>query len=494
MWIGLALAVAPAVTRAQSDVPVTNDAIDDGPVSAIVALASAHDEIVHQLADDGEEEGIPTVISETAPSGRYWIGLDCAPADETLRAQLALEGGLVVRAVADNSPAEAAGLQAHDVIISAKTDDGDETITNVPQLSAFLQRAEAKPVALRVVRGGKKIVATVTPAERPGAVQAGHREAGTPPGRGLMRGGPRGFRIGGPPAGAGPGKLPEKMQVTVTKRGEQVQITVAMDGNSWTVKNDELDKLPAEARSAAARLLGLQVMSRLIPHPSGGFGPFGGAFGRGRPGGPGQGPARADAENHQRARRDSAARRNVERDDDERDSDRRPRARGRHRHRADDNDCPHCRALRRHAHRHHRAFAGLHRGEEGWRPSLPPGRPFGMPPRHPFPSRSGMGFHRFGHAWPRECPFCGAGRGPAGGKPDLHRGEPAPKADLGARLERLVEHLERLHGRRPEEHHPGEPEAVEHLRQRLREVQEQQERLAESLRHIAKALEEMGRR
>lgn len=527
MWMGLAIAVAPAIVWGQSP-------SDDGPVSAIIAVAELQGAesrtetgfvIRRADDDDGTNEEIQVIIGEGAPATRFFIGLDCAPAEDALRAQLGLEAGLVVRSVADDSPAKAAGLQMHDVIIAAKLDDKDHQIASVPQLSELIQRAGTKPVTLTVVRGGKKITASVTPAERPGVAQAAHEARGRPrpmprggAGPGVGFGGPAPWRLQmgrqGPPSdGAPPVKLPEKMQVAFTKAGDDVQVTVSMDGSTWTAKVNELDKLPAEPRSALARFLGFHVMPKVFQSSAGAFGPFGRPFGMGpvpgmmhQPRGPGQGPPPGDAgDHHRRGRGGETGRRGGH--DEERD--RHPRrahsSRGRFRHHARHGGCPHCRAMRQAA-AHQRGF-GLHGGwGHGWMAHQHPGLRFWMAHRAAMApwGRMGFGWGMFGGQGRFGSPPFGmtARGGPAAGPHHPHsdphhhpHGEQRPAGgDLGARLEKLVQHLERIHGRPADERRPAHPEAIEHLRAKLREMQEQQERLADSLRHISKALEELQRK
>lgn len=97
------------------------------------------------------------------PAGRHMIGLDCHPADETLRAQLGLgEAGLVVRMVLENSPAAAGGLQAHDVL----TKVGDRDLTSVEVLMEAVRESEGKPMTLTYWREGREHTAEITPVER----------------------------------------------------------------------------------------------------------------------------------------------------------------------------------------------------------------------------------------------------------------------------------------------------------------------------------------
>jgi membrane-associated protease RseP (regulator of RpoE activity) len=90
-----------------------------------------------------------------------WLGVETAPADEALRSQLALpEGqGLVVRSVEAPSPAEKAGLEPNDVILTV---DGQPVATPDDLRKQIADKAE-KAVSVVLLRGGKRITIEVTP-------------------------------------------------------------------------------------------------------------------------------------------------------------------------------------------------------------------------------------------------------------------------------------------------------------------------------------------
>lgn len=121
---------------------------------------------MYRVGPEGEGEGNvhwSFVDPEHAPEGKYMIGLDCNPADETLRSQLGLgEIGLVVRVVMEASPAAAAGLQPHDIL----TKVGDRELTSIDVLMEAVRDSEGKPLTLTYLRQGKEQTAEVTPVER----------------------------------------------------------------------------------------------------------------------------------------------------------------------------------------------------------------------------------------------------------------------------------------------------------------------------------------
>ena len=61
-----------------------------------------------------EPEAMPLVDQPAAA----WLGVFGESADETLSAQLGVDGGVVLRHVAEGSPAAEAGLKVHDLVTS----------------------------------------------------------------------------------------------------------------------------------------------------------------------------------------------------------------------------------------------------------------------------------------------------------------------------------------------------------------------------------------
>jgi len=105
-------------------------------------------------------------------NNKFMIGLNCEPVSEALSAQLKLESGtgLVVKHVGQGTPAEAAGVQLHDILMFAD----DRSLAKQSDLVEAVQTAgkEKTKLNLTVVRAGKEIGIDVTPTERP-AVAAG---------------------------------------------------------------------------------------------------------------------------------------------------------------------------------------------------------------------------------------------------------------------------------------------------------------------------------
>ena len=98
----------------------------------------------------------------------YRIGVSMSPPDETLRKQLGLAGGFVVTEVNVGSPAEAAGVKAGDVLLSAN----GKALAEEGDLGAEIQRGTGSPVALEVMRAGATLRLSVTPVKETPPPQA----------------------------------------------------------------------------------------------------------------------------------------------------------------------------------------------------------------------------------------------------------------------------------------------------------------------------------
>jgi hypothetical protein len=101
---------------------------------------------------------------EAAELPPYYIGVTVTPAPESLRGHLGLpeNTGVVIGEVFEGTPAAAAGLQPHDVIVKA---DGQPQ-ASLESLMKAVREAGAKPMKLEVMRKGKTEEVTVTPMKR----------------------------------------------------------------------------------------------------------------------------------------------------------------------------------------------------------------------------------------------------------------------------------------------------------------------------------------
>ncbi len=121
---------------------------------------------ISKLGDRGEQHA-NVWVSKMGSAGDYMIGLMCTPAGDTLRSQLKIDAGLVVMEVVDDSPADEAGLQQHDVIVAV---NGEE-LEDVDGLVKAVQGAgeNGEPLSIKLLREGDWQKVSVTPAKRESA-------------------------------------------------------------------------------------------------------------------------------------------------------------------------------------------------------------------------------------------------------------------------------------------------------------------------------------
>jgi len=211
--------------------------------------------------------------AEALRPSEYWIGLACLPADDPLRAQLGIDDGrgLLVQNVLPDGPAEKAGIQVYDVLVSA----GGKPLGNLQDLIDAVDKAKEGKLSLELYRGGKLKKVDVTPVKRPDEMALPQ-----PPPKGQPRwddfrsyfeqfrpgeGGrpPMRFRYFHPGAVLPPGSrplaapLPGGMAVTIAKQGDEpAKITVKKGDQKWEVTEETLGELPEEVRKPVERMLG----------------------------------------------------------------------------------------------------------------------------------------------------------------------------------------------------------------------------------------------
>ena len=209
------------------------------------------------LVADADDEARPEKTD-------YWIGVRCAELPALLRAQLDLpEGqGVLIDEVVADSPAQRAGLKAYDVVFAV---DG-KPVADPQALAGAVARAEDREVKIDYLRAGRKESVTVKPGPRPESIvpqqedQRSIRQWLERLGAGPA---PMKFRLMHPGMVLPPGvsiapALPDDMTVTIEKQGDKpARVTVKQGDKKWEAAEDSLDKLPAEARQYAERMLGL---------------------------------------------------------------------------------------------------------------------------------------------------------------------------------------------------------------------------------------------
>jgi hypothetical protein len=111
--------------------------------------------------------GFDGVIKVDRLDNKFMIGVNCEPVSEALSTQLKLESGtgLVVNHIGPGTPAEASGIQLHDILMFAD----DRQLAKPSDLVEAVQIAgkEKTKMTLTVVRAGKEIGISVMPTERP---------------------------------------------------------------------------------------------------------------------------------------------------------------------------------------------------------------------------------------------------------------------------------------------------------------------------------------
>ena len=100
-------------------------------------------------------------LVERAVQG-YQIGVQVAPVDATLRAQLKLAAaqGVIVTKVLPESPASKAGVENYDVILEA----GEKPVGSLKDLRSQVAASGGKKLTIKLLRAGKSRQVSVTPA------------------------------------------------------------------------------------------------------------------------------------------------------------------------------------------------------------------------------------------------------------------------------------------------------------------------------------------
>ncbi len=96
---------------------------------------------------------------------KYWVGMQTGPLSKDVRPFLDIpeDQGVVVRSIVDDSPAEAAGLEVNDILLSL----GGQTISKVADVYRIIGEIEDETAEVEVIRKGKKIKLEITAVTRP---------------------------------------------------------------------------------------------------------------------------------------------------------------------------------------------------------------------------------------------------------------------------------------------------------------------------------------
>lgn len=237
--------------------------------------------------DPGQPGPPGVLLTETIDLGQYWIGLNCEPADDTLRRHLRIEAGvgLVVKSAYPETPAGKAGLLEHDILIKAS----GKPLHSIKELVEAVQTAGTSELTLHIIREAQAMTVKVTPMERPEGQKHMRilvRPRGThddwlfwmpavpqtqsmPPQAGLPE--PPNLNLLIPHRTP---ILPPGVSASITRSGsDPAKIHVSRGNESWDITEKELDKLPADLRPAVEAMLGhpqslhIPVPTRTLPIP-----------------------------------------------------------------------------------------------------------------------------------------------------------------------------------------------------------------------------------
>jgi membrane-associated protease RseP (regulator of RpoE activity) len=163
--LGSGAAWAIRVATAQQDVvneqrPVVVLSADDGTQAIADApqgnrLDSSERRLLGEIAQ---------AIAE-APQSEYWLGLQIAALPEVIKKQLAVEDGLVVEEVAEDSPAAKAEIKKFDILVKA----GETPLKSLTDLVKAVDASQGKEIIITIVRNGKNQTIKVIADKRPEA-------------------------------------------------------------------------------------------------------------------------------------------------------------------------------------------------------------------------------------------------------------------------------------------------------------------------------------
>jgi len=138
-WLVLVMCAGPVLTPA-------------APARGPAAREAVGRLVAAELRDDDGRQESPV-----------WIGVKMAPVPDALAAHLG-RGGLMVANVVKNSPADAAGLERYDVLVSL---DGRAVESMKELVDAISAVGTERSAALVLIRGGQQRTVTIRPAARP---------------------------------------------------------------------------------------------------------------------------------------------------------------------------------------------------------------------------------------------------------------------------------------------------------------------------------------
>ncbi len=140
-------------------------ALNTAPAQGDPLVRKQNDRVAQKisLVQDEAPLGAPQSPDEKSAQPEFWIGVQCEETGSLLRAQLNIDGGLSIGEIAENTPAQKAGLQIHDLILTIN----DEPLGSVAELQQFVQASQGFALDIGIMRGGKNTTVSVKPELRP---------------------------------------------------------------------------------------------------------------------------------------------------------------------------------------------------------------------------------------------------------------------------------------------------------------------------------------
>jgi hypothetical protein len=199
---------------------------------------------------------------------KLWIGIHGRPIDGVVKAHLNIDSGVAVLGVMKGSPAEAAGVKVHDILLSI----GKVVVNDVTDLFEPIKSSQGKELELKIIRSSKTQILTVKPHSRPDTLlqeakaqqndwMATEIELIKLKGQHSKYAQDLDLILTGIKSESHPRYLivdqvlvgevevPKGVTVTVKKIGGQpAEIVIERDEIQWTVKEGGLAKLPADIR------------------------------------------------------------------------------------------------------------------------------------------------------------------------------------------------------------------------------------------------------
>ena len=266
-WIGMAICLNAAVALADDVEPPKTKA--DGTEEAR-NISIAIDGKVQQLVVG---EGSPVAPNVTAfalaevTQSKYWIGLMCSEPNEAMRTQLdlATDVGLLVEDVSEGSPAMKAGMQRHDLVLTAtiltKGEPEVRRLANLADLIKVVQTAENRSMKLEFLRRGRKQSLDLLPEERPqmkfNFINVSSDSVTLDSQFAFAQGNALGIWAGPVIMKAA---LPDGMTMEFQPaEGQPEKVTVKKGDQTWVAEIKALDKLPAEIAALVQQQLAVRT-------------------------------------------------------------------------------------------------------------------------------------------------------------------------------------------------------------------------------------------